>query len=186
MTGPLTLAGVAAPARQQPVTQWPERLLLTALTVALILAALVLMRRGWHSRGRRQQHVPPLPDVPTDLGRRLASAEGIYVSTTSEGDWLDRIVVHGLGVRSEAVLTVADRGVLLERVGAPDVFVPAPALAGVRLERGMAGKFVEEGGLVVLTWRHGDDNLDTGFRPRHGADRDRLVDAATAILTEAR
>jgi hypothetical protein len=55
----------------------------------------------------------------------------------------------------------------------------------VRLERGMVGTFVEEGGLVVVTWERGAGTYDTGFRPRSPDDRDGLV-AAVAGLTEVR
>ena len=79
-----------------------------------------------------------------------------------------------------------EHGLLLARTGAPDLFIPAPALRGVRLERGMAGKFVEEGGLVVVTWQHGPGELDTGFRPRAAADRDALVAAVDALVGAAR
>ena len=36
----------------------------------------------------------------------LAAAEGQYVATTTAGDWLDRIAVHGLGIRTNAELSV--------------------------------------------------------------------------------
>lgn len=166
---------------QQQVTDWPARLFWTAVTLALVAGIAALMLRGWRSRAARQGDLPRLPEVPADLGAELASAEGIYVSTTTEGDWLDRVVVHGLGVRSRCVLTVGEAGVLYARVGAPDVFVPRPAVRGVRLERGMAGKFVEEEGIVVLTWQHGPRSLDTGFRSRRAADRDALVAAVDRI-----
>ena len=166
---------------RQEVTNLGERLVWTALALLLVVGLALLMRRGWRRRGTSQADVPPLSEAPEDLGEAPTSAEGVYVSTTSEGDWLDRIVVHGLGTRSAAVLTVTGKGALFERQGAPDVFVPAAAVVGVRLERGMAGKFVEEGGLVVLTWQHGERRLDSGFRPRRAHERDRVVAALEAI-----
>jgi hypothetical protein len=185
VTRSLTTAHLGAAARHSaPVTHWGGRIVGTALTLLFVALVVLLMRRGWLARARRQGEVPPLPSPPDDLGRGRVSAEGSYVSTTTEGDWLDRIVVHGLGAVSNAVMTVADRGVLLDRVGAPDVFLPATAICGVRLERGMAGKFVEEGGILVLTWRHGTYRFDTGFRPRHADDTDLLVDAVTQIVAE--
>lgn len=174
MTGAL----LAAPGLQpQPTTHLAERLSWTVAGLLVLGLLVLLMRRGWGRRGAAQADLPPLPQPPADAGAELASAEGTYVSTTSEGDWLDRIVVHSLGVRSAAVLTVAAAGVLVERQGAPDIFIPAAAVRGVRLQRGMAGKFVEEGGLVVLTWQHGDRRLDSAFRNRYAADREALVSA---------
>jgi len=42
--------------------------------------------------------------------------------------------------------------------------IPAPALAGARAARGLAGKVIPPHGLLVVTWRHGGYVLDTGFR----------------------
>ena len=141
------------------------------------------MWRGWKRRGGRQRDLPALPAVPDPVARGavLARGEGTYVVTTSAGDWLDRIVVHSLGERSLAHLVVTEQGALFARVGAPDLYIPAHAVLGARLERGMAGKFVEEGGLVVVTWQHGSRRLDTGFRPRAAADRDALVAAVQTV-----
>jgi hypothetical protein len=180
------MSALLAVQQQQEVTRLPERLAWTGLTLLVLVGLVLLAWRGWRRRAAAQGDVPPLPPVPDELGGGLASAEGVYVVTTTEGDWLDRIVVHGLGVRSTAILTVAERGVLFEREGAPDVWVPAAAVRGVRLERGMAGKFVEEGGLVVITWQHGDRTLDSGFRNRRAEDRDPVVAAVERIARAGR
>ncbi|RKS77775.1 hypothetical protein CLV35_1473 [Motilibacter peucedani] len=175
------MTGLAA--HSAPLTRLGDRLLLTGAILAFLAVAYLLMWRGWKKRGGRQRDVPALPAVPEAVSRGTvrARAEGTYVVTTTAGDWLDRIVVHGLGVRSLAHLVVTDAGVLFSRVGAPDVFIPTATLRGARLERGMAGKFVEEGGLVVVTWQHGQRDLDTGFRPRAAADREAIVDAVRAL-----
>jgi hypothetical protein len=113
--------------------------------------------------------------------------EAVYVSSTSEGDWLDRIAVHGLGERSNARVHVADAGVLIEREGASDVFIPAESLRGVRLATGMAGKYLREEGLVVITWQHGDRTLDTGLKPRFGTgELVRALEAHLAVSTTER
>jgi hypothetical protein len=116
------------------------------------------------------------------------SGEGIeatYVSSTSEGDWLDRIAVHGLGDRSDAsVSVVAPVGILIERepYGAPDVFIPAAAVRGVRLATGMAGKYLREEGIVVVTWAHGERMLDTGVKTRREADRAVLAESIEKVM----
>ena len=117
-------------------------------------------------------------------GRAAGSAAGIesvYVSTTSEGDWLDRIAVHGLGERSNAQVRVAPAGVLVEREPA-DVFIPAAAIRGVRPVTGMAGKYLREEGIVVVTWQHGEHTLDTGLLPRYDADREALLASVRDLL----
>ncbi|MBW4095861.1 MAG: hypothetical protein HIU81_11075, partial [Acidobacteria bacterium] len=107
--------------------------------------------------------------MPANLGNELFSAEGTYVATTTSGDWLDRVAVQQLGLRTRAVLLVFESGVLLNRDGVPDVFIPAESLTEIRTESGMAGKFVEKDGLIVIMWLLGEQALDTGFRTREAA-----------------
>ena len=159
-----------------PVTNWPERVALTVLVVALLLLVLALMRWGWVRRGRRQSDVPPLPPVPAlpatsdldpDAGRETTSdVPARYLGATRSGDWLDRVVVHGLGVPSAARVTVTSAGVWIVRDGAPDLFVAADHVIGVRHDRGAAGRVLEQDGVLVITWRHGDQPLDLGLRVR--------------------
>lgn len=172
---------------QQRVTQLGERLLLTAAVLVALLAVYLLMWRSWQRRRTVEQRSLVLPAVPTaqQRGELHARAEGSYVATTVAGDWLARVHAHGLGVRGPGTLLVTAAGVLVERPGRDVLFIPVAEVRGVRLERGMAGTFVEEGGLVVVTWQHDDDDYDTGFRPRSPEDRDALVTAVTA-LTEVR
>jgi len=176
----LTAVLVTAP---QQVTHWPQRLALTGIVLAMVALALWGMRRGWLARVARQTDVADLPSVPTDAAPvLLGPLPGRYFSTTSAQDWLDRIAVHGLGVRSSVELTVRSDGVLLRRGGAPDVFIPAQALTEARLDRAIAGAAYEAGGLVVLRWRLGDRLLDTGIRLTEPDLHPEVVRAATALI----
>jgi hypothetical protein len=177
----------AAERHSAPVTHLGLRLVATVLTLAVLAGVVALMRLGWRHRAGRQSDLPPLPDAPDSLGELVVGpVRGTYVSTTTEGDWLDRVVVHGLGVRSEASLSVGPAGVLMERTGAPAVFLPSQALRGVRREPGMAGKFVGGDGLLVLSWELGGHRLDTGFRARDTAEHDRVERAVHELLAGAR
>jgi hypothetical protein len=109
--------------------------------------------------------------------------EGVYVATTSAGDWMDRIAVHELGVRATADLAVSEAGLIFHRQGAADVFIPADHLTGVRTDRGIAGKVTaEKSGLVVVTWTHDGRELDTGFRPRRKADTAALTASISTLI----
>lgn len=149
---------------------------------ALAAVVIILMRVGWRHRQGRQSDVAAPAPPPATLGAPLVEAVGQYVSTTTAGDWLDRISVHGLGMKSNADLSVHTDGVLFSRTGAPDVFIPAGDLESVRRESGMAGKYVEAGGLLVLGWQLGEHHLDTGFRPRRAEDMAPLVAAAESLI----
>ena len=155
------------------------------LTLVLIGAALALIWLGWRNRLRRQAGVDPLPEIPAHLGAAVAVADGQYVASTTAGDWLDRIAVHNLGIRTNAELSVHPEGVLFDRAGAGPVFIPAASLTGVRQESGMAGKFVEKDGLLVLSWMLGSRELDSGFRTRHADDKTSLLNAVQDLIPAA-
>jgi len=155
------------------------------LTLVLVLVALALIGLGWRNRLRRQADIEPLPAVPAELSDALAAAEGQYVATTTAGDWLDRIAVQQLGLRTNASLRVHPEGVLFDRSGAGPVFIPADRLTGVRQESGMAGKFVEKDGLLVLSWMLGARELDTGFRTRRAADNTLLLATLQDLIPAA-
>ena len=163
---------------QATVTNWPIRLALVAGMVAIIVLVLSAMRRGWRSRQRRQADIPP----PPVLDAALASAgqgpgvPGLYVGTSMAGDWLDRVAVHGLGVRSRAEVHSTAQGLAIAREGAPSFFIPHADIVGVRVDRGVAGTVRAKDSVIVVTWRLGPVDVDTGFRADDGAGHRTLLD----------
>lgn len=161
-----------------------------SVTILILIAALALfgMWRGWVGRTKRSALlVPELPQRPTELG--AASTEPIkvtYVSSTRAGDWLDRVATHDLGARSAATVQVFATGIVIDRVGAESLFIPATHLTGAFLTPGMAGKFVGRDGIVVVTWNPAGPAsamaLDTGLFPAHKADRDVLHSAFQELI----
>lgn len=175
----------SAPVEQETtpqVTMWPQRLLLTLIVIAAVLLAVWGMWRGWRNRAARQSDVPELPELPESLGEVRASADGRYVGTVRAGDWLDRVVARGLGVPSGASVEVSEQGVLIDRDGAPAIFIPAADLRGADSGRGLAGDVVEREGLAIFSWRLGEVNLDTAFRARSAADQRAVLTAAAALI----
>jgi hypothetical protein len=162
-----------------------DRLLPGLLMLSLAVIVIALLGIGWRNRLRRQADVDPLPEIPGALGAALAVADGQYVASTTAGDWLDRIAVHNLGIRTNAELSVHPEGVLFDRSGAAPVFIPAASLTGVRQESGMAGKFVEKDGLLVVSWMLGTRELDSGFRTRHADDKTTLLNALQDLIPAA-
>ena len=73
---------VTAISEQAVVTDWPTRLLLTGATLAVIVLALLLLRRGWRRRANRQEWAP-LPEVIQSPS--LATAvTGKYIGTVRD------------------------------------------------------------------------------------------------------
>lgn len=164
------------------VTDWTDRIgwiVGLALVIGLVYW---LMRQGWQWRRTLQGGLPALPQAPEATGEPLLPVmEGRYHGSTSAGQWLDRIVAHGLGVRSRAALTLTEQGLDVDRTGAPGFFVPAAALRGARLDKGIAGKVLTEGGLLVVTWEHGGTLIDSGFRSDRAADHPAWVEHITRL-----
>jgi hypothetical protein len=177
----LTLAAAQAEDKHSAkVTHWGDRIGWIVGLALFIGLVYWLMRQGWQWRRTLQGGLPALPQAPEETGEVLLGDEGRYHGSTTAGQWLDRIVAHGLGVRSRAGLTLTAEGLDVERTGAPGFFVPTAALRGARLDKGIAGKVLTEGGLLVVTWEHGGTLLDSGFRldsaARHPAWAERITD----------
>ncbi|MCW5254070.1 MULTISPECIES: hypothetical protein [unclassified Streptomyces] len=175
---------LAAEKESAQVTDWAARI---GWVVGLgLFVALVywLMREGWKWRGTLQGDLPELPAAPGDPGPVRLALTGRYHGSTTAGQWLDRIVARGLGTRSRAELSLTDAGLDVVRPGADDFFVPAAALRGARLDKGIAGKVLTEGGLLVITWEHGGRLIDSGFRADHAAEHNEWVETLNDIINK--
>ncbi|WP_432092470.1 hypothetical protein [Streptomyces sp. bgisy100] len=180
---PLTIlaADLAAERKSQEVTDWAARIGWVVGLLIFIAFVYWLMREGWKWRRLLQSGLPGLPAVPDAVGEPLRTLRGRYHGSTTAGQWLDRIVAHGLGVRSRAELALHPEGLSVVRPGAQDFFVPVAALRGARLDKGIAGKVLTEGGLLVITWQHADTLIDSGFRSDHAAEHPAWVEALNEL-----
>jgi len=173
----------AAEPASRAVTSWPERVGLTVGVLAVLALAFRGMRRGWLRRARRFADLPAPPPLVGPPGELLAGPfDGRFLGTTVAGDWLDRVVAHGLGTPSSCRVAVRGDGVSVERGGAPGLLVPLADLVGARLDKGLAGRVYEDGGVVVVTWVLGGRELDTGLRLAGPDDGPELVDAVGRLL----
>ena len=154
MTGAEPLSAGQAPDRVVPVT----------ILFVLLALGYVGMWFGWRRRATKHD-LPPLPAAPAEsaLPRPMLEADARYFGTTVAGDWLDRVVAHGLGARSSARLSLSAEGLDVLRP-AGSFRIPTASLRAARHDQGIAGKVVPPHGLLVVTWQHGDRTLDSGFR----------------------
>lgn len=168
---------------QAAVTDWPQRIVLVALMIGLIALALWGMRRGWLARQRRQADLPPPMDAPGAEWVLSDPVGGLFAGTGTAGDWMDRIAVFDLGIRSRATLAYGPQGVWMERHGARSVAIPAAAITGIRVDRGVAGTVRAKDSMIVVTWHLGDRLLDTGFRADESADHHTVLDGLVAAFS---
>ncbi|WP_069173249.1 PH-like domain-containing protein [Streptomyces griseus] len=176
---------LAAEQKSADVTDWSARISWVVGLLVLIAFVYWLMRQGWKWRARLQSDLPELAATPPGYadGTPLLTLTGRYHASTTAGQWLDRIVAHGLGTRSRVELTLTEQGLDVVRPGAADFFVPAAALREARLDTALAGKVLPEGGLLVITWAHGDQLIDSGFRSDHAAEHPAWVDAVNHLTS---
>ncbi|RJQ81588.1 transporter [Pseudonocardiaceae bacterium YIM PH 21723] len=147
------------------------RIILTLIVLAIFIIFLLSMLRGWRQRQRRQEKVlAPFPVPPAAIGEPelLPELTGMYFGTTFAGNWQDRIAVGDIGHRAEATLHATSQGVLVDRVGSSPLWIPAALIKDSRVSPGLANKVIPGKGLLVITWQHGDQLLDTGFRGDDG------------------
>ena len=158
------------------VLHLPEWVLPVTILVVLLALAYLGMWLGWRRRARKHD-LPPLVPAPAvaELPAAKLEAGARYFGTTVSGDWLDRVVAQGLGPRSMARLRLSTEGLDVIRVGG-SFRIPVEALRGARQDQGIAGKVVPPQGVLVVTWKHGDLVLDSGFRLEPPPDRPRVSD----------
>ena len=140
-----------------------ERTLLTLLVIGTILLVFALMRRGWVRATARESAIAQ----PAGLSSAALIAgpwSGKFLGTTHANQWLQRIHVHGLGVQSQAVVSITTDAINIERDGAPSFSVPRSAVRAVRADSGIAGRAYETGGIIVITYLLGDIDVEFGVR----------------------
>ncbi|WP_327322281.1 hypothetical protein OG735_07145 [Streptomyces sp. NBC_01210] len=177
-----TLIDIAAEQKSAEVTDWAARIGWVVGLLLFIAFVYWLMRQGWKWRGSLQSDLPELLAAPDAPGEAKLELTGRYHGSTTAGQWLDRIVAHGLGSRSRVELTLTDAGLEVVRPGATDFFIPAAQLREARLDKGIAGKVLAEGGLLVVTWAHGDKLIDSGFRADHAAEHAAWVESINSMI----
>ncbi|MFB7555138.1 PH-like domain-containing protein [Streptomyces brevispora] len=185
MTTLTPLYQLAAEQKSAEVTDWSARISWVIGLIVLVAFIYWLMRQGWKWRGSLQSGLSELATTPDGFadGEKILTLTGRYHASTTAGQWLDRIVAHGLGTRSRVELTLTEQGLDVVRPGATDFFVPAADLREARTDKALAGKVLPEGGLLIITWALGDQLIDSGFRSDHSAEHPAWVDAVNQLAS---
>jgi hypothetical protein len=153
-----------------------------------VLGLLVLMVLGWRARGRRQSALSTTPVPHAELlGELRLAVTGLYVSTTTAGAPLDRVVLPGLGFRGRTTVSVFDAGVLLAVTGEPQVFIPTQRVRSIGTSTWTIDRVVEQGGLVRLDWTLESNSstpqalVESFLRIEDPAQSSRLIEAITTL-----
>lgn len=141
-----------------------SREVLLAIWIVFGILLLILLPVGWYGRTRRQKSLDAPRRRPESLGTLLGTFPGKYVATTAAENRLDRIAAHGLGFPSNAVVTATAAGLLVERDGEDDLWIPAADLRAVDRATWTIGRAVERDGLQVVEWMLGSRPVATYLR----------------------
>jgi hypothetical protein len=136
---------------------------------------------GWAMRRRRQRDIPATAAIPSDLGALIGEFDGFYVSTTLDGQPLNRVAVRGLGFRARATIAVTEAGIVLGLPG-NNVFIPRGDVREISRAQYTIDRVVEPGGLVLVAWTLGATRLDSYLRV---AETDALIEALVSIAAPA-
>lgn len=150
-------------AQSAEVTNLPERAVLVLIFIATVCLAVWGMRRAWLGKQAKQSFIDAPADLPSGFVSEHA-VEGRYLAASLTGDWLSRVVVHGLGIPSRCTLAWNRDGIAVQRPTSTSFFVPWADVISVRPDRAIAGRAFERDGIAVITIQVGANRLDFGFR----------------------
>lgn len=142
-------------------------ILIVVVVIVVWLGLVALALRGWRNRGRRQADIIGAPPaVPADLPAPVRGPDtGLYVGSTIAPSWQDRVAVGDLGDRAAAAISSYPDGILIERQGASQIWIPRSSITAVRTERGLAGKVMTADGVLVIRWvLPSGTEIDSGLR----------------------
>lgn len=169
-------------AESAAVTNWPLRLLLVGIMLAVLVGVFYLMKRRWN-RLKRDSEATLLPlttNAPSGFVADI-SVEGLFIGTSPQGDWVRRVMAQGLGVRSRAQLQWGSMGIYIERVGETSFFIPRAHILDAQFGRGVAGTVRAKDSVLVFRWMLGDAVLDSGFRADTSEGHQQLTEIISSI-----
>lgn len=157
-----------------------DRLGPSIIIAGIIVLAVVGMFFGWRARVRKGSGLPAPRAIPDSQSEIRAVDAGLYVATTLAHQPLERVASHKLGFRFRVNVTVTSEGIALYPQGREPFFIDRLSVCAVQRATWAIDKAVEPGGLVVVTWRLGETELDSYFRMDDGPEV--LLNAGASLM----
>lgn len=150
--------------------------------IALVIAGLISYSayRVWTNRIKRQSAIFTKPQPASDI-EVAESKPCFYVASTFAGRPLDRVFAHGLGNRGKAHVSFVQTAIVIHRTGELGFNIPAAAIVDVSENNAVIDRAVEKGGLSTISWKLGDQVIETHLRFIAKSERDSFISQAEAL-----
>ncbi len=159
---------------------------LTVLLLLAIFAGLILLAiAGWRRRLREQRvkFGSPAESLEGFVAKENIKAQ--YVATTIAGDPLSRVAAYGLGFRGKAEASVGEIGIVLNRRGERALAIATHQVSNFEFTQAVIDRAVEKDGLLAINWQQDQTELTTVLRFNSAADRNRFLQASSALIRKA-
>jgi hypothetical protein len=160
-----------------------ERVLPAALVLVLLALLLLGMWLAWRSRSRRDAGMSAGQPLPSGGIHPILATDVLYVATTKAGRPLERLAIRGLAFRARAELTLADEGVVLAVPGQEPIFLAAAQLRSARPATWTIDRVVESDGLIALSWRSGETDVDSYLRVIDPPQHSRVLSTLSSLIS---
>jgi hypothetical protein len=160
-----------------------ERLIPAALVLALLALLLLGMWLAWRARSKRDAGVAAGQPLPEGGIRPILTTDVLYVATTKAGQPLERLAIRGLAFRARAELTLAGEGVVLAVSGQEPIFLAATQLRSAQPATWTIDRVVESDGLIALSWRSGDTDVDSYLRVIDPPQHSRVLSTLSSLIS---
>lgn len=157
-----------------------DRLTPTLIIVGIIVVAVAGMYFGWRALVRKGAGLVAPSPVPDSVGKVVSTFAGLYVATTLAAKPFERVAAHGLGFRARTKVAVSRDGITVEFKGRDPFFIDRRSILTVQRATWAIDKAVEPGGLIVVTWRLGETELDSYFRI--DGDSEEMLRASAVVI----
>ena len=152
--------------------------------VGVIALALFALFAGFafYSWRRRITKQASFLDAPEFVDGNEDGFKTFYVATTFNNSPLERIVAHGFAHRGIAYLSLSKDYLVVSRVGEKSFTVPISAISSVSNSSSVIDRAVERNGLLTLSWRLGEEVVDSHFRFVNTEHRESMVRELQALV----
>ncbi len=152
--------------------------------VGVIALALFALFAGFafYSWRRRITKQASLLDAPEFVHGNEDGFKTFYVATTFGNRPLERIVAHGFAHRGIAYLSLGKHCLVVSRVGEKSFTVPISAISSVSGNSSVIDRAVETNGLLTISWRLGEEIVDSHFRFVNTEHRESMVRELQALV----